>query len=335
MRSTRTQERIHEHSLSAFFHSCDGHTPTGTRPGDLRSESVDGLQWPIVVPDPVVAEINQWFRSNARDLPWRRPTATPWQIMVSEFMLQQTPVSRVMEPWQRWVGRWPSPAALAAEPVGEAIRAWGRLGYPRRAARLHAASIIITTDHGGRVPRDISQLHALPGVGDYSAAAIATFAFQQRHTVLDTNVRRVLARLMRGAEFPAPTLTRSERTLADALVPEDPVVASVWAAASMELGALICTASAPGCQLCPVRQHCAWVAAGQPAGDRNRRRQSYEGTDRQCRGALLAVLRSQTAAVHRDDLLQAWPATSQAERALVSLLLDGLVTETEPDLFAL
>ena len=165
----------------------------------------------------MVALVVRWYDDNARDLPWRRPDATPWAVMVSEFMLQQTPVERVRAPWQAWLERWPSPEALAAAPAGEAVRAWGRLGYPRRALRLHQAAQLISERFDGVVPADRDDLLSLPGVGSYTAAAIASFAYGRRETVLDTNVRRVLARIDTGQAFPEPTLSRAEVARADAL----------------------------------------------------------------------------------------------------------------------
>ena len=151
----------------------------------------------------VVDRVLRWYDDHARDLPWRRPGVSAWEVMVSEFMLQQTPVARVLEPWRQWIDRWPTPSALAAAPAGEAVRAWGRLGYPRRALRLHRAAEAITEQHGGEVPTELADLLALPGVGSYTAAAIASFAYGQRHVVLDTNVRRVLARVAAGEGAPA------------------------------------------------------------------------------------------------------------------------------------
>ncbi|MCW5951516.1 MAG: A/G-specific adenine glycosylase [Propionibacteriaceae bacterium] len=256
--------------------------------------------------------------------------------MVSEFMLQQTPVARVLEPWRRWLERWPTPAAMAAEDPGEAVRAWGRLGYPRRALRLHAAATAIVRDHDGEVPRELDALRALPGVGEYTAAAIASFAFGQRHAVLDTNVRRVLARLDAGRSGPAITLTAAERKLAEAWLPGDPATAARWAVAVMELGAQLCTATIPSCQACPVTAHCRWLAAGRPTNAPLRRPQAYAGTDRQARGALLAVLREAAASIPREELLAAWPVDrEQANRALDSLTVDGLIREAAPDRFQL
>lgn len=284
----------------------------------------------------IVQQVIAWYDAHARDLPWRAVDATPWGVLVSEFMLQQTPVARVLEPWRQWMSRWPTPAALAGAEPGEAVRAWGRLGYPCRALRLHAAAQAIVSDHGGEVPSDPEELRALPGVGEYTAAAIASFAFGQRHAVLDTNVRRVLARLELGEAGPAHSLTRAERERAQRWLPDDPATAARWAVAAMELGAQLCTATAPDCAACPVARHCRWLAAGRPAGTAPRRVQPYAGTDRQARGALLAVLRETDAAVARTRLLSAWRTDpEQAARALESLLADGLIRQPEPDEYAL
>ena len=278
----------------------------------------------------------RWYDEHARDLPWRAPGATPWGILVSEFMLQQTPVARVLPVWTAWLAAWPTPAALATEPAGEAVRAWGRLGYPRRALRLHAAARAIVDRHDGQVPASYEALRALPGIGDYTAAAVASFAYRQRHAVLDTNVRRVLARAVSGTEFPPVAVTRAERELATRLLPEEPTDAAHWAVAVMELGALVCTATNPGCDRCPLLDRCAWVAAGRPAHDGPARKvQTYAGTDRQCRGRLLAVLRETEASVPKAVLDAVWPDQPQRERALASLVTDGLVVALPDGRFAL
>ncbi|MBH1934983.1 A/G-specific adenine glycosylase [Streptomyces sp. AV19] len=275
---------------------------------------------------PVIA----WFDANARDLPWRHPEAGPWGVMVSEFMLQQTPVSRVLPMYEQWLARWPRPAGLAAEPPGEAVRAWGRLGYPRRALRLHAAATAITERHGGEVPTDHAELLALPGVGEYTAAAVASFAYGQRHAVLDTNVRRVLARAVTGVQYPPNATTAAERRLARELLPGEEAVAARWAAATMELGALVCTARAPECGRCPIAARCAWRAAGSPAHDGPPRRgQTYAGTDRQVRGKLLAVLREAHGPVPQAALDAVWDEPVQRARALDGLVADGLVEPLE------
>ena len=273
------------------------------------------------------AAILRWYASHARDLPWRRPDAGPWAVLVSEIMLQQTPVSRVLPAYAAWLTRWPAPSALAAASPADAVRQWGRLGYPRRAIRLHAAARVITERHAGAVPDSMGALLALPGVGSYTAAAVASFAFGQRHAVLDTNVRRVLARLVRGSLRPPSSPTAMEARLAESLLPPEPGLAPRWSVAVMELGALICTAERPRCPECPVVSACAWHRAGQPTDDPDlgrRRSQGYEGTDRQCRGRLLAVLRDADGPVPAARLDAAWPDESQRTRSLASLVADGL-----------
>ncbi|MDF8264692.1 A/G-specific adenine glycosylase [Luteipulveratus sp. YIM 133296] len=277
-------------------------------------------------PLPLHRAVLDWYAEAQRDLPWRRPECSPWGVFVSEVMLQQTPVVRVLPVWQEWMHRWPTPAALAAEPSGEAVRAWGRLGYPRRALRLHAAATAMAERHGGDVPASVVDLQALPGVGVYTAAAVAAFAFGDRVAVVDTNVRRVHARAVSGVEHAAPALTRAESDLAAELLPEDPDVARVWNVAVMELGALVCTARGPRCDDCPVLTTCAWVAAGRPAYDGPPRRgQAWAGTDRQVRGRLLQVLRESDTPVPAARLEQVWDQEIQRERCLDGLVSDGLV----------
>lgn len=291
----------------------------------MHATGVDGL---------VTATIG-WYDKAARDLPWRRPDAGPWAVLVSEFMLQQTPVARVLPAYTAWLDRWPTPASLAAEPSGEAVRMWGRLGYPRRALRLHATAQEIVARHGGGVPSGYDDLRALPGVGGYTAAAVASFGFGRRHVVLDTNVRRVLARAVGGEPDAAATVTAAETRRAEGLLPAEPGVAARWAAASMELGALVCTARSPRCAECPLLDRCAWRAAGGelPAGP-SRRPQTYAGTDRQVRGRLLAVLREADAPVPAAVLAAEWHDPVQRQRALAGLLADGLAV-AQPDGYAL
>ena len=278
-------------------------------------------------------QIIDWFDAHARVLPWRSDPY-PWAVMVSEFMLQQTPVARVLPVFDGWMQRWPRPAALAADSTGEAVRAWGRLGYPRRALRLHAAATAIVERHGGEVPPDRADLLALPGVGDYTASAIASFAFADRQVVLDTNVRRVLARAVTGAQFPANAVTAAERAVALDLLPAED--AHRWAAASMELGAVVCTARSPHCEVCPVQDLCRWRAAGFPEHDGPARRgQAWAGTDRQCRGRLLAVLRDSPGPVERPALEAVWADEQQRERCLDTLVDDRLVEPLAHDRFQL
>jgi len=206
--------------------------------------------------------------------------------------------------------RWPTPADLAAEPASEAVRAWGRLGYPRRAQRLHGAAVAIVEQHGGEVPAEYDALLALPGVGSYTAAAISVFAFGLCATVIDTNIRRVHARAVSGKALPSRSLTAAETRLAEALMPADTPTSCLWNAATMELGALVCTAKSPSCKLCPVEDLCAWVAAGKPEADYTPKGQSWHGTDRQVRGAVMAVLRAAHEPVNRELILSAGVAST-------------------------
>jgi A/G-specific adenine glycosylase len=274
---------------------------------------------------PYAAAIQDWYARSARDLPWRRPDATPWSIMVSEFMLQQTPVNRVLPAHAAWLERWPEPAALAAASPADAVRQWDRLGYPRRAVRLHAAATLITRLHRGRVPAAAEELLDLPGVGAYTAAAIASFAFGRRHAVLDTNVRRVLARLVTGESSPGPAPSAAERQLAESLLPQDGRAAARWSVGVMELGALVCTASRPRCGECPLADQCAWLRRGRPVALVRRGQPAYEGSDRQCRGRILAILRSTSGPVPASVLTAAWHDSAQQARSLAGLIRDGLV----------
>ena len=283
------------------------------------------------MPDPTAypdlhRRILDWYAGHARDLPWRATDASPWAVFVSEVMAQQTPIARVEPVWREWMRRWPTPAHLAADAPGEAVRAWGRLGYPRRALRLHEAAMAMVERHGGRVPSSVTELRELPGVGEYTAAAVASFAFGTPEPVLDTNVRRVLARLVEGEAMAPPGPTRAQANRARAAMPADRAAANTWNVAVMELGALVCTARAPRCSHCPVVQWCAWAAAGRPAYlGPVRRGQAWTGTDRQARGALLAVLRESRAPVSSRALARAWPPEAQRHRCLDSLVSDGLV----------
>lgn len=278
----------------------------------------------------------RWYAGNARDLPWRAASVDAWGVLVSEVMLQQTPVSRVLPAWIRWLARWPTPAALAAEPPAEAIRAWGRLGYPRRALRLHACAVMIVARHGGRVPHGLGELLVLPGVGAYTARAVAAFAYGQRHPVVDTNVRRLVARAVAGLPAAGAATTTNDLAAVEALLPEEPAAAARASAAFMEVGALVCTAHAPRCDDCPLGGVCAWRRSGRPAPEGpTRRGQRYAGTDRQVRGLLLAVLRDSVEPVARERLDLAWPDDDQRERALAGLLADRLVATAPGGRFAL
>lgn len=286
--------------------------------------------------DEDVARVNAvltWYDAHARDLPWRRPDCSAWGVLVSEVMLQQTPVVRVLPVWERWMERWPSPAHLAQATQADAVRAWERLGYPRRAKRLWECARAIVEVHGGEVPTDADALLALPGIGDYTAAAIASFAFGRRAVVLDTNVRRVIGRAWNGEPLPGPSVRRSERDLAQRIAPADASDAARWAAGSMELGALVCTARAPRCEDCPLVATCAWFASGSPGlAEAPRRTQAWHGTDRQVRGRVLAILRDADAPVHvagRAVLDDVEPG--QLDRCLDGLVADGLIALVDAD----
>ncbi|MCU1536351.1 MAG: A/G-specific DNA-adenine glycosylase [Humibacillus sp.] len=280
--------------------------------------------------------INAWFETNGRDLPWRRADATAWGVFLSEVMSQQTPLSRVEPIWHEWMERWPTPAHLAAAAPGEAVRAWGRLGYPRRALRLHEAARAMVERHGGEVPREHEELLALPGVGAYTAAAVSCFAFERPEVVIDTNVRRVLARTLEGKSLPHHTLNRAETDLAREAMPTTTAAANRWNVAVMELGALVCVARGPRCEVCPVADLCAWKVAGRPAYEGPARRgQAWHGTDRQVRGEILRRLRDAPRAVLRSELLDSAPDEAQVLRCLDSLVADGLLEPRSRNRFRL
>ena len=275
--------------------------------------------------------VASWFAAGHRPLPWRAPDFPAWGVLVSEFMLQQTPVARVIPRLESWLARWPTPADLAAVPPGEAVRAWDRLGYPRRALNLHAASVAITEHHGGVVPSDVDELLALPGVGPYTARAVAAFAYGRRVPVVDVNVRRVLARAVRGVGEPGPARTREEHTLMESLLPHDEATARLANAGMMELGQTVCTARAPACERCPLAELCAWRAAGYPAytGPAAPRQRPYAGSDREVRGRILHELRADELPVPAERITGLWPDAEQLARALDGLLADGLAEAVE------
>ena len=278
----------------------------------------------------LAAPVIAWFDQAGRDLPWRREGFTAWGTLVSEFMLQQTPVVRVIPRLAEWLERWPTPAHLAAVPSGEAVRAWQSLGYPRRALNLHAAAVAITERHGGIVPHDVDELLALPGIGDYTARAVAVFAYGNRHPVVDVNIRRVIARAVHGQGEPGPA---ARRDLADmeALLPASLPQARAFNVAMMELGALVCTARSPKCDACPIAAQCAWRAAGYPQfeGKRAPVQKKFAGSDRQVRGLILKELRASEVAVTQAELDTVWPEPVQRSRALAGLVSDGLVVAVD------
>lgn len=284
----------------------------------------------------ISSAVNSWYRTERRDLPWRREGFSAWGTLVSEFMLQQTPVSRVISRLDEWLTRWPTPGDLASVPPGEAVRAWKSLGYPRRALRLHEAATTIAHDYDGVVPSDVEVLLTLPGVGDYTARAVAVFAYGVRHPVVDTNTRRVIARACNGEGEAPPATTKRELAAMSALLPEEAREAAEFNAGMMELGAIVCTARSPRCGECPLRNQCAWRSSGYPpyAGPRRAVQKKYEGSDRQVRGLILAELRALHRPMSAIEVEKIWPDQTQRERALSGLIRDGLASRG-PDGYSL
>lgn len=308
--------------------------------------------------------LNGWYDDTARDLPWRRPGTSPWAILLSEIMSQQTPVARVEPLWTAWLQRWPTAGDLADAATGDVLRAWANLGYPRRALRLKECARTIVERHGGEVPSTVAELLALPGIGEYTARAVAAFAFGRAVPVVDTNVRRVHRRLARGEYLQGPAKSGDLADVADLMpwVDEDPALvkrkytnsrhreagaadraeALGLCASLMELGATVCTARSPKCTQCPVSDRCRWIALGRPAPSgaqsaaAKKRVQKFEGTDRQVRGRIMAILRAEeptgasteAAGVPVGEFDGTSEDNAQRARALESLVTDGLVART-------
>ena len=275
----------------------------------------------------LIESVLTWFGDARRPLPWRSDETTSWGILVSEFMCQQTQVDRVIPRWRLWLERWPSASDLADDDVADAIRMWERLGYPRRAAWLHASAVIIRDEHQGEVPKSSEQLRALPGVGEYTAAAVQAFAFGMPAVVLDTNVRRVIARTLNGEAQPRAHVTNTERAQAATLLEHDRP--AEWSAAVMEFGALVCKATQPRCEACPVADICRWRAAGfPPATFQTRQQATFAGSDRQARGQIMSILRSAQEPIATSAIESAWHDNDQVARALAGLLKDTLIEQT-------
>ncbi|MBT1178449.1 A/G-specific adenine glycosylase [Bifidobacterium vespertilionis] len=305
----------------------------------------------VADPSAVAAPLFAWWHANARDLPWRFGRTTPWGVLVSEVMSQQTQMSRVVPYWRAWMDVWPDAAALAAASPAEVITAWGRLGYPRRALRLQECARVVAGECADELPRSYDGLTALPGIGDYTASAVMSFAFGMRIAVIDTNIRRVLSRVFTGVESLGGSAKPAERDLANRVLPADAGESVVWNQAVMELGALVCTAKSPRCDVCPVSGLCMFLAAGRPGlGERRTRpRQRFQGTDRQVRGIVLDALRRLPAGggdgggdvgaagtmpgapqLPRAQARQLWADRAQLDACIASLDDDGLI-EILPD----
>ncbi|PJM74311.1 adenine glycosylase [Bifidobacterium primatium] len=292
----------------------------------MQEEHVDKTR------EQVRARLAAWWEANARDLPWRFGRTTPWGVLVSEVMSQQTQMSRVVPYWTDWMRTWPDAAALAKASTAEVITAWGRLGYPRRALRLQECARVVADQYGNALPDDHDTLLSLPGIGDYTASAVSSFAFGRRVAVIDTNIRRVLSRVLLGVESRGGSATRAERDLANDALPDDTAKSVIWNQSVMELGAVVCTAKKPMCEVCPVSTCCAFLAAGRPGlGERRTRpRQRFQGTDRQVRGIVLNALRRRhdgglTAGLPRAEAESLWPDQGQLAACIASLDDDGLI----------
>lgn len=273
------------------------------------------------MPEEISAALLAWAEAHGRDLPWRA-TRDPWAVLVAEMMLQQTQVTRVIGRYEAFLARFPDPASAAAAPLGDLLTLWSGLGYNRRARYLHEVARVVVADHGGRLPRDLDALTALPGIGPYTARAVLAFAFEEPVGVVDTNAARVLARAVAGRP-----LGRSEaQRLADAAVPEG----GSWAynQALLDLGATVCVAGRPACSRCPLEPACAWALAGRPAPDpaaRAYRQPAFEGSDRQGRGRVMAALVSGPIPVGQIPLVAGWPEDpSRVARVVDGLVADGL-----------
>jgi A/G-specific adenine glycosylase len=260
-----------------------------------------------------------WGLAQLRDLPWRR-TRDPWAVLVSEVMLQQTQVERVVPRWFAFLEVYPTPAACAAASLGDVLRLWQGLGYPRRARNLHAAAQRVT--ELGEFPRTLSGLLALPGVGEYTARALLAFAFEADAAVVDTNIARVFARLA-GRRLTA----REVQKMADEAVPGEQVWA--WNQCLMDLGAVLCRPVSPACVQCPLQADCVYRGVGDdPAvgsAGVSGRQSRFEGSDRQGRGRLMKALGD--GPVHTDSLatVMRWPDQSErASKAATSLVDDRL-----------
>lgn len=277
--------------------------------------------------------VRAWYRAHGRDLPWRR-TNDPWAVLVSEAMLQQTQAARVAARYPAFLARFPTPAAMAAAAPADVVAEWAGLGYNRRAVALHATATALVQRHGGAVPRQLAALEALPGVGPYTARAVRAFAFNAPAAPVDTNVARVLARLLAGA----PCSRADAQRLADELAPR--YAPREWASALMELGSQVCTARQPRCGACPVAGDCAWAAGdgaadGDPAATsahRPRPQAKFAGSDRQARGRLVAALRHGPVVEARLGEVAGVGDPARLERLVASLIADGLAERSQEGL---
>jgi len=266
-----------------------------------------------------------WWERNGRDLPWRR-TRDPWAVLVSETMLQQTQVPRVTERYVEFLGLFPTPAACAAAPAGDVVKAWAGLGYNRRALNLHRCATAVVERHGGALPDDLEALLLLPGIGPYTARAMLVFAFERDIGLVDTNAGRFLSRAGAGRALG----TKEAQALADSLVP--PGRGWAWGQAVFDLGALVCVRRSPRCDACPIVEDCAWARRGFPAPDPvegsagiSGKQSAFDGSDRQGRGRLVDALRAGPVALADLPTVMGWPDDAlRAGRVAETLVRDGL-----------
>ena len=266
-----------------------------------------------------------WERDGRHDLPWRR-TRDPWTVLVSELMLQQTQVSRVIPKHEAFMTRFPTLAACASASLGDVVAAWAGLGYNRRAVNLHRCAVEVAARHGGALPDDIDALLALPGIGPYTARAVLVFAFGRDIGLVDTNAGRFVARALGGRSL-AP---KEAQALADASVPSGK--GWEWGQAVFDLGALVCTKRSPACGTCPIVTSCAWARAGWPEPDPiggsagiSGPQSRFDGSFRQGRGRLVDRLRLGPLAPADIPAAAGWPdAPDRAADAAQSLVDDGL-----------
>jgi A/G-specific adenine glycosylase len=279
----------------------------------------------VIDPTERARALLRWGSRVRRDLPWRR-TRDPWAILVSELMLQQTQVARVIPRYEAFLDAFPTPADCAAAAPGEVVRRWEGLGYNRRALNLHRAAVRIVEHHGGQLPSDLDSLLALPGIGPYTARAVLAFAFERDHGVVDTNAARFLARAVAGRRLTA----REAQTLADRQVPAGEGWA--WNQAVLDLGAAICVKRSPRCDGCPIRTSCGWYVAGRSLPDpadgtagTSGRQSTFEGSDRQGRGRLVQALRTGPVELARVADVVGWSDDPErAQRIADGLVVDGL-----------